>query len=252
MPSLKRKVIDVTGYGNTFVSAAVTGYENPIRTEENAPGLLLIELPQIAQEYGARKKLDQGVQKECVRLILEKFKGIGINEIREAYRLKASGFLEAPGAEMWGGEFNADQLGKVLSAYVQHRRRIIAEYLKAKELAAEQEKTRRRREEFNRKFPAMIEAAKGRITDWRDVPEYWYQAAKNRGMIQFESGEAQDIYDEAKQLARMEFEEEQEKAPITRKASLQAAAMGKGDDFEFRAQVIARKITVFRKLILEQ
>lgn len=208
-----------------------------------------MELPVIAQQYGAREVITPSVLKECVLLVLEKFQAIGINEIREAYRLKASGFLDAPGAEMWGGTFNADQLGKVLTAYLIHRRKIVATIIEEKERAEEVDRATKRREDFDRRFPGMIEAAKKEVTDWRDVPEYWYDAARRRGWIDFEDGEAQRIYDEAKELARMEFEEEHESAPVFRKAALQAAILGKGDDLEFCAKNYARKITVFRKLI---
>lgn len=250
--SLKRKVIKKTGIAKTSVDAAIRGYQHPLRKEENPSGLLLLELPQIAQEYGARKMLGDGVQKECVRLILTKFKNIGVFEIREAYRLKAAGHLKAPGAEMWGGEFNADQLGKVLSAYVEHRKKIIAEFLEEKQRAEESAETKRRRKEFDEKFPRMIEQAREEKKDWRDVPEYWYDAARIRGMFSFEPGEANAIFAEAKKLAKIEFQNEKEEAPIMQRAKLQAAALGVGDDFEFRAKRIARKITVLRKLILQK
>lgn len=245
------RVTSKTGYASAIVSAAVQGYLSPLRSQQQPAVALHTELPIIAQQYGAREKIEKHILQECIRLVLEKFRALGLNEIREAYRLKASGFLEAPGAEMWGGTFNADQLGKVLTAYVDHRRRIVAAYIEEQEREQEKEKARQRREDFNRRFPDMIGKAKQEITDWREVPEYWYDAAMRRGWIEFGPGEAQGIFSEAKELARMEFEEEMEAAPVAQKAALQAAVLGQGDDLDFRAKVYARKISVFRKIIIQ-
>jgi len=245
-----KKVTDKTGAGSGRVRAVVEGHASPLRAQENPAGLLHVELPIVAQQYGAREVITTHVLKECIRLVLERFKFLGLSEIREAYRLKASGELQAPGAEMWGGTFNADQLGKVLSAYRQHRRQIVAAYLHEKELEQEKAKARKRREDFNRRFPEMIEKARQEITDWRDVPEFWYEAAMRRGWIEFEPGEANRIFAEAKELARMEFEDEISTAPVTQKAALQAAILGHGADLDFRAKVYARKISVFRKILI--
>lgn len=245
------KVASKTGLMAKTIETVLAGRQNPVRTQDDAARLLFQQLPIIAQEYGARQKLAGHVLKECVSLVLEKFKTIGINEIREAYRLKSAGHLQAPGSEMWGGEFNADQIGKVLTAYVDHRRRIIDAYLKEVEAQKERERSEYRRREFDKKFPNMIEKARKEKTDWRDIPEYWYVAAMKRGMIEFEDGEAQLIFEEAKELAKMEYSEEYENASPIKKIKLQAAALGHGDDLEFRAKLYARKISVFRKLILK-
>ena len=247
--SLLRKVTSSAECSKDFVSLVAVGHAQQIRHLERAAGLILMELPQVAKMYGGRADIDSEVLKECSKLILEKFGFLSIPEIKEAYRQYSTGEIVVKGAEMYGGEFNASQLGKILGAYSNRRRKVLGMYLREKEeekeKAAREEKQRIMKAAFDKEFPRMIERAKTEISEWREVPAYWYEAANKRNMIQFNQGEAVAIFEEAQQLAKIEIQAEQEGRVLTLKDVIQNQ---KKDPIE-RAKVIARKITVFRKVL---
>lgn len=224
---------------------------------EEAAGRLMMELPLVAQSYGARHEIDKEVYKECTRLVLSKFPGLGVNEIREAYRMKAAGELELPRGkgEMWGGEFNANQLGEVLAAYMEQRRRALGAYLKLVEEqrreAQRAEIVERQKADFLRIFPERVRQV-SEAKDWREVPEYIFDECRRRKMLKFEPGEADRIMQDAREMAKMEAEYEYEQGVEQGLGVFKLKALRKiADDstsLEERAKVIARKITLFRKL----
>ena len=106
-------------------NAVLKGHEFPMRKIEarELKAKLIIKIPLIAKSYGARYDLTNEVLKEAVVLLLNHFPMLGIDEIDEAYRSYAVGDLQG-NAEMYGGEFNVAQLGKVLSLYREKRKSI--------------------------------------------------------------------------------------------------------------------------------
>lgn len=225
-----------------------------------AAGQLQVELEWVAENYGARGTVPSTVLSECTQFILAKFPGLGVNEIREAYRMKASGELEIPKGkgEMWGGVFNADQLGAVLAAYMEHRRKALAAYLRnaheERERQWKEERERAKIEAFEAKFPALIEKMKAEAKDWRECPFYLYEAAKRRGLFRLAKEEANGIYQDALALARLELEGEYQEAQgggvsVFRLRELHRRATSQ-ESLEGRAKVIARQVTLYRKLVL--
>lgn len=73
----------------------------------------------VANAFGGRTAVDSATLKECVKIARSSFKKLGLPEITEAYRLWAAQKFTA--LEMYGGQFNATQFGRVLSAYVRYR-----------------------------------------------------------------------------------------------------------------------------------
>lgn len=248
-----------SGQPSALVQAAANGYAAQLRQmpPERAAAAVMMELPIVAQAYGGRREIDESVYKECVKLILSKFSALGANEIREAYRMKAAGELNMPKGkgEMWGGEFNAQQLGEVLTAYMESRRKALGAYIRAQQEQAEsatrQARVEKMRREFEKNFPRRIEQIQN-AADWREVPEYVFDAARRRGLIRFEHGEAEAILDDARELARLEAQNEYEEAreggaSVFRLLSLRKMTEDEAG-LEARAKVIARKISLFRKL----
>lgn len=257
--SLVIKAGQSSGLGSSVTQAAAVGYANQIRRMDmvEASARLMMEIPLIAQAYGGRVQIDPEVYKECVRLVLAKFGAIGVNEIREAYRMKAAGELgiEKGKGEMWGGEFNAQQLGDVLTAYMDVRRRALSAYLKLKQAqdeAAEKAATEERMQrEYLEKFPELIQSMAEKAQDWRDCPPHYFEEAMRRGLIVFDPGEALEILEDAKELARIEHEEAIEEARTAGKSIFHIQSMERlGGEYGQggRAKVIARKISLFRKL----
>lgn len=251
--NLRAKVISESGAPADIADAAVVGYAAQLRHMPEHRPLILLELPQIVRDYGAREVIHQSIYEEAAKLILEKFSFLGLNEIREAYRLWAAGVTDPKGAEMYGGTFNAGQLGRVLGAYCEHRKAVIGVYLREVAAAKEQAEDKARREkmqaQFEENFPRRIAEARQTMTDWREVPGFWYQAALDRGLFTITRAEALEILEEARELARLEVENEAEDLETSRRKLL-LAVLESADDMEAKAKAIARKITVFRKLIL--
>lgn len=231
-----------------FLKIVAAGYAEQIRHIPNAVGRVLIELPQVVKLYGGRQDIDSEVLKECAKLIVEKFGMISVLEIKEAYRQWSTGETNVRGGEMYGGEFNAGQLGKILGAYVEKRKMVLGAYLREKEEQQERERKDQKRkimkEAFDRQFPQLIEDAKTSITDWRDIPAFWYDAANDRGMISFEHGEAVAIFAEAQELERKERIDNKGE-----NMTLNDIFRKEKSDPIGRSKVIARKLTVWKKLI---
>lgn len=249
--SLIREVHTTTGVSKEKVEVALLGYHQNIRDlpEEEAAIKVTALVKQIAKKYGARESIEKSVLSECVNLILQKFNLLGLNEIIEAYRLWTIGDIKVRGGEMYGGVFHAGQIGRVLAAYAESRALIVGRYLTIK---YEADKKRRREEEkaakrakYEEEFPSYLANWTGQ--SWQDVPYHWYNTCMKRNMIQFAPGEAQKIFEKAKQLAKLEIQTEtEEEGNIYKKATLQNNANCSIKD---RAKVIARKMTVYQKVL---
>lgn len=223
--------------------------------EQTQKDAVQIAVDYVARTYGARTPPSPETIAEAVQVIRRNFSYISVAEIREAYRLWAAGEINAgTGAEMYGGEINAANVGKVVSAYCEHRRLALAAYLRARQEADEDrreaERKNRLRKEYEDNFESMLARARASFTDWRDVPLHWFDTCRRRGMIQFEPGEAEEILEDARALADIENEEAKAEAkdPIQFAALVRRAESG---DLKSRAKVIARKISVYRKIILK-
>jgi hypothetical protein len=143
-------------------------------------------LVKVVRLYGNRERVEDEMKAECLRLIKDKFQLLGPHEILLAYRLWASGDLgEIKAAEMYGGQFNARQLGAILSEYVgKERRTALKQYHSiqdAQKKSDERLKVEQEKADYDRKFPAMIEAAKG--SDLRPVLAIWYDTAIRLGIM---------------------------------------------------------------------
>jgi hypothetical protein len=257
-PALEPRAIEVAARRasapQSIVSSVVKSWEMQIR-KIRARGYdclaeIQIEISQVAKEYGARNGLDPFVLDECCRFVLEQFPMLSVAEIRYAYRSWASGEIEVTNAEMYGGVMDVRQLGKVLSAWVDYRNKIYSEYRKETERiekeAAEIERKKITDLEFEKNFPNMIAEYAARAKSWKDVPFFLYDQINLRSPIKFEKGEANAILAEAKILAKKEIEAEKMDAQIRLK---HISAVKLGDELEDRAKSIARKISVFRKVL---
>ncbi len=214
----------------------------------------------ICENYGAREKVAKGALKEATRNVREKFAFIAPEEITEAYRLWSCGEIKAPGAEMYGGQFHPGQLGKILAAYCQKRRQVIGAYLREREREEwEQKKAAHAqawKEHYENNFDKIIEQLKSKAGSWQDAGAHLYDTAHRRGLIHFEPGEAQQIYQEALRHAREEAETAYEQGRRGGRTIFQLRelekAMADEKGIEARAKEIARKMSVYRKLLCEE
>ena len=235
-------------------------YFNQIRSfqggspEERRVNIGIVEatIIETAQMYGARENVPRFVISECVRLVFEKYSFLALEEIREAYRQKAAGEIKIKGAEMYGGVFNADNLGKVLRAYNQERKKVMAAFLKEKH----EMETKGKKEAmklfrailFEVCFPEMLKQASQTFEDWRQVPEWWYDAAKKRELFIYKQGEKRSYYERAIELMPEEIEKE-EKQALEEAGGIKMFVTQRKRPPERVAASIARKLVVFEKLI---
>lgn len=205
-----QKIADRIGQPASYVEQVAAWRQSPIRSMDQlrAKGMLIIEIPQIAREYGTRYDLPENVLTECIFLVTEKFSHLAIEEIREAYRQYASGEIQAKGAEMYGGEFSASQLGKILTAYTEKRQTTLAAIIRAQSEEAEKqaaiERDAKLRAEFDATFRDRLIAASETAKSWQDIPAFWFWACYNRGWLKITVSEAEAILQRARIIAENE------------------------------------------------
>lgn len=237
-----RAISDRTGVPASTVSFLADCYCNQMRKLDpvSIKGRLIVELPQIARDYGTRYDLPENVLTECIFLIVEKFNHLAISEIREAYRQHAAGVFEAKGAEMWGGEFSAAQLGKVLTAYTENRKAVIGEIIRqqqeAQEAARREAQSKALREAFESGFELALHTARQQAKSWQDIPAFWFDACRRRGWLKLTVEEAENTLSRSRLIAQNE-----EQTDLR-------SMFEKGANTDERAKVIARKLTVYEWL----
>lgn len=122
-----------------MVAAAVSG-RRTIRTDvaedgERAMMALTAQMEFCAKSYCHCQKTEEMVFDECVEFMVERFGMLNIGEIRQAFRLAAAGELENVTLEAYFGTFTVGMLGKLLFAYCEYRKRVVAEVVAAEKLA---------------------------------------------------------------------------------------------------------------------
>ncbi|MEM9922100.1 MAG: hypothetical protein AAF990_28610 [Bacteroidota bacterium] len=202
---------------------------------EKAMRVLMLEIPSIAKEYGAREEIPPRIQAECVRLVIEKFPKMAVAEIREAFRQWSVGEIKAYNAEFYKGQLSAGQLGRILAAYWKRRTQVESQYLE--EVATQERKDRMAieaasaRDQFELDFIQKLQNPDA-FESWLNVPFWYYNFILNRGYMELSKEEVQEVWEDAKGLA-IETRKMTDKLP---------------DDFEERRKAIARRLMVFRKI----
>ena len=231
---------------------------NPIRNysdEEELRTILALEVQRLASIYGARGSIEDHILLAAVDLILNRFKMLSVAELSHAFELAASGEIKA-NLTMYHGSFNNQILGSVLGAYREFRRKAIAGLIKAEAQLLERKKLKDQQAlklKFDQEFPEMIARAKEKIKHWQEIPVFWYPAAKRLGLLHFKKGEMMKIYEEAKALVRRDIETiHRLKGTMGTRSSLKSNLHKlEAGDMEKDIRAVARKLSVYRKLIKE-
>ena len=223
--------------------------------------LVSVAIRQMAESYGGRKELDPEVLSECIDLVIENFGGIGATEIRTAYQLWSMRIIN--GMEMWGGEMNAAQLGRVLSDYVRYRKTVVNELINKRHEMEEEQAKKRRAEYFNQRtietFPEALAAAKKQHEEntgfetWDKVLGNWYDLAEDQGLLSITNKEKRPYWDQAKKLARTDVSAQIAQL-LSSKRTAEARAYRNeykedGEAFKRKRVAISKKLIVFEKLI---
>lgn len=253
---MQKKALSQSGAPRALLEAAVNGYHNQLRSlpPEAAVGCLMAALRDVAQDYGARQAVPEETFTECVRIARRKFGGLGIEEFREAYRMWAAGELNLRKgeAEMYGGQFNAAQLGKVMAAYLELRKTALGAYLRELEAYRQEQekagKAERLKREYEENFERKLRAF--RPPSWREVPAHWFETAWKKGLIRLSPAEQEETLSAARALARREAEAEKENAGVFQRNQMEKLL--RGEELEGRAKTIARKLALFQKFYQNQ
>lgn len=245
---LLTKVTGDTGVPHAMTKDVAIGLEEPLRTmiEQKAVVELIKLIPVLAEQYGGRKDISEEVLTECVAVVFEKFAGLGINEIRRAYRMWACGELDLDNSvEMWGGVFNVKNFTGILNAYKQHRGRVAIKLMQLREEQERQNDIERKQKEFDSRFTHMVADWDGH--SWEDVPSNWYEAAIRLGLIDPPTRETYPQYwKDALKASKEEYSARYNEAkPKERKKMNQLQEMY----VELYAKPIARKMWVYDHLL---
>ena len=203
------------------MEAVAEGRVSPIRNlpEEHQAGGVGVAVKHVAKHYGAREQVSQELLNECLDLTVEQFGHLAVVEIVQAYRLWAAGRFKA--LEMYGGQFNAAQYGRVLSGYCEYRHSInqaIAGQVNAEKAELERkERKERHRREYEAKladFPLVAQSARveGRFTKPSVIPVTWYDFAEHHGMIDLGPEQKWALYHRAEQDLAEEYERKMDEA----------------------------------------
>jgi len=233
------------------------GRSKPLRNDQPEAAALMVSafLADLANKYGARVDAETPEIQEATVNIIQRFGFLGLNEIAEAYRQWANNEIEVTGAEMYGGEFNARQVGLIISAYNENRRKLVAAYLTEK-AAYEEEKRRAQKSakeqaQFETNFFYELMQARYEKRPWNKIPSAWYDFANARGWIRLEPGEKTEAWnqavDEYEKEKRALIENERNTKGMRRATQLLREMEAKGGND--RVKAIAKKLLIHKKLI---
>lgn len=238
---------------------------------EDAQDLVIgTAIRQFAESYGSRKGINDEILAECIELLIEHFGKIGVTEIRTAYQLWSMRVIE--GAEMWGGEFNAQQLGRVLSDYVRYRHKVVMQIIEESHRIDREQKRRafmdQKNEETKAAFPEDLQAAKEQYQkgewskEWRSVPGHWYSLAAYHGFLtldddfvlqDLDADEKADFWRKAKEAAQQELSVECQSLIASGRAQEARSRANEykdsGVEFRRKALTITKKMIVYELLI---
>jgi len=190
-----------------LVQVVAAGTAAPIRamTPEAADMAIWQAVSHIAGTYGGQSQLAKSILQECAELVRTQYAGLGVHELVEAFRMAVSGKIDVD-ASLYGGSFNAERLGKVLKAYHDWRRKVVAalEQEREAEEKAEAEARRNSPEARAAADAATLESIQAAREDqrylnrWFDIPVFWYNVLERLGHICLTPAEKWDLYDAAR------------------------------------------------------
>jgi len=136
------------------------------------------------------ERVDKMVWTESVQLLRHKFAMIGLEEVKEAFRLAAANRLSDVNMVSYAGIFTVAMFGDVLDAYLDYRKHVQAAILNAQS-AAEHDAWEAARLESMRAQTRYDEAELIRLTHrndtferWNDVPDGWAKLAERMGLFE--------------------------------------------------------------------
>lgn len=240
-----------------YVRLMTSAIQRPLRRvpENDRAMLVAAAITAVARDYGT-SLLPHHILEECVKMTIDKFSALCVDEIREAYRQFATGELgTGKEAESYRGEFNARNYGAIIGMYATKRRAVVAAITQEahdRQLAQEiGKRVARQKAEFAVQFPADVNALiKKPDANWQDVPGWWYDTLEKYGCISVPADEKREIFAQAVQVAAAGLYEQRATAGVIQAAELQKQLkdLAAGADTT-PAKAIAKKMCVFDYII---
>lgn len=150
---------------------------------------------------------------ECLHMLRREFGGMGLEEIKHAFRLAAAGKTDV-NIVAYAGVFTVDILGKVMAAYKEYTFMIRADILRKKAEMQEAEKQDAINEQRKEDFEDLVleifalKTENEKIQKWQDVGVGWFKIMNDREFLTATLGEKKQSWKEAKLTAVGEFKQD--------------------------------------------
>lgn len=140
-PKLIETVAGDTSCTRQYVEVVAAGLDRSIAkfTDKKAVKTLIHSAIEFcAENYTSATNLNAELLKECTLTVLEYFSFLGVEEIKQSFRVAASGVVSVD-LNTYYGKFNVNILTSVLNAYKEYRKEVASKLLQGLEVQKEQE-----------------------------------------------------------------------------------------------------------------
>jgi len=206
---------------------------------------------------------------EVVGVIMQKFSGLSLNEIGEAFRMAAAGELGDVNFAAYGGVFTVPIFTDILTKFSKRRNEVAMAIYRAnadlEEKAKADESVRKKADEFLAMLVHQHETEQNgnhKYKSYKDVPHHYGRSLLDAGLIVFTPEEKRTIWEAAKVAAFEELKSEiktkqnefidgkANKSDITRLETILAevATNPKSDDLRSRAMLISYRMMYFESV----
>ena len=206
---------------------------------------------------------------EVVGVILQKFNGLSLDEVGEAFRMAASGELGEVNFAAYGGVFTVPNFTDILTKFSKKRNEVAMAIYRAnsdlEEKAKADELVKQKQDEYLAMLVHRHEAEQNGNHDYKsykDVPHFYGKTLLEQGLISFTAEEKRTIWEAAKVAALEELKAEVKvkqnefidgkanKSDITRLETILAdiATNPKSDDLRTRATLISYRMMYFESV----
>ncbi len=149
----------------------------------------------------------------CQELVINQFPMLALEELKLAFEMASAGKFEGLNIETYYGKFSVHTLGKILKAYLAYRTSIAAKYSYSLELiearkedALKQQKNEDAKQEIIKEFNQLKETYMNDLEiDESKIQAFWGKILVDAGLIKFTTEEKATIYEEAKEITKVEI-----------------------------------------------
>ena len=188
---------------------------------------------------------------EATAMIVNKFAGLGVNEIREAFRLAASNVINCD-LRAFNGRISIQTIGTCLSAYSEYRKPIAAKILS--EIDEQKQIEQKKQEEIKK------EQYEKQVLDWfnseenpttfQDCPFYFLDTLVEMKVVDITTEQKHEFYRKAKEFRIAELQNAKNKTETIdeiRKANIQLSQAFEGSESAIITNIAKRMALYYFK-----